>query len=396
MKKLWIIVIALVCSVACIFGFDGIVRHKLKVNSDKVIYYNNIFTKNATYCMLDEYINENTMVVLGSSELFSEDGLAYPKTLFNNGYSDFNMIMMGQGYVQSLPQTVNIGAISEYIENGKVVLVVSPQWFTKTGLISEAYSSRFVEDTFVKFLQNDTLSVETKRRVSDRINELLASDPTTLERVLKYESIYLDNSLNPFKRAEMLTYSAFRSAKTRFTFASELDDLPELDKSNFVRVEDIDFGQLLVEAEKRGREACTNNDYAVEDAYYDRNIGDRYAELKDTNLESTFSVSPEYDDLRLFLDTCKELGLETMIVSVPVNGKWYDYTGFSNEDRNKYYQNIRDICAEYDVRIADFSDKEYEDYFLLDIMHLGWKGWVYFDKAVYDFYRGADTIGVIE
>ena len=389
MKKLRIILIALIGAILCIVGFDGIVRLKLRANADKVIYYNDIFSKNALYCMMDEYIDENTMVVLGSSELYSDDGLAYPPVLFNNGYSDFNMIMMGQGYVQSLPQAVNIGAISEYIKNGKVVLVVSPQWFTKTGLISEAYSSRFVEDTFVKFLQNDALSTETKRKISDRINELLSSDPTTLERVLKYESVYLDNSWDLLKKIEMYTYSVFRSAKTRYTFASLIDDLPELDKSDYVRVEDIDFEQLLLEAEKRGKEACTNNEYAVEDGYYDRNIKDKYDELKDSNADSTFSVSPEYDDLRLFLDTCKELGLDTMIVSVPVNGKWYDYTGFSKEDRNKYYQNIRDICAEYNVKMADFSDHEYEEYFLLDIMHLGWKGWTYFDKAVYDFYRGS-------
>jgi len=39
------------------------------------------------------------------------------------------------------------------------------------------------------------------------------------------------------------------------------------------------------------------------------------------------------------------------------------------------------------VKTADFSDKEYEKYFLKDIMHMGWKGWVYFDEAVFNFYN---------
>ena len=91
--------------------------------------------------------------------------------------------------------------------------------------------------------------------------------------------------------------------------------------------------------------------------------------------------------MQLFLDICKDLKIEPLLISVPVNGRWYDYTGFSKEDRNQYYQNIRDIASKNNVELADFSDKEYELYFLKDIMHLGWKGWVYLDEAIYNFYQ---------
>ncbi|PEC93295.1 hypothetical protein CON17_30125, partial [Bacillus thuringiensis] len=29
---------------------------------------------------------------------------------------------------------------------------------------------------------------------------------------------------------------------------------------------------------------------------------------------------------------------------------------------------------------------EYDKYFLKDTIHLGWKGWIYFDEAVQKFY----------
>ena len=98
-------------------------------------------------------------------------------------------------------------------------------------------------------------------------------------------------------------------------------------------------------------------------------------------------MSPEYDDLRLFLQVAKELGIEIMLVSVPVNGYWYDYTGFPQEDRKQYYQNIRNIAEQNGVRLVDYSDREYEPYFLRDIMHLGWKGWAYLDEQIYQFYQ---------
>lgn len=87
------------------------------------------------------------------------------------------------------------------------------------------------------------------------------------------------------------------------------------------------------------------------------------------------------------MDVCRETDITPLIVSIPVNGRWYDWTGFPKEDREGYYKNIREICQEYQVELADFSDKEYEPYFLKDIMHLGWKGWVYLDEAVYEFYK---------
>lgn len=110
-------------------------------------------------------------------------------------------------------------------------------------------------------------------------------------------------------------------------------------------------------------------------------------ERRGSDTGGSYQVSPEYEDLRLFLDVCKETGTEPLIVSIPVNGRWYDWTGFPKEDREAYYENIRKICEEYQVEMADFSDKEYEEYFLKDIMHLGWKGWVYLDEAVYEFWK---------
>ena len=36
--------------------------------------------------------------------------------------------------------------------------------------------------------------------------------------------------------------------------------------------------------------------------------------------------------------------------------------------------------------VVDFSGHEYDKYFLKDTIHLGWKGWIYFDEAVQNFY----------
>jgi D-alanine transfer protein len=37
--------------------------------------------------------------------------------------------------------------------------------------------------------------------------------------------------------------------------------------------------------------------------------------------------------------------------------------------------------------MVDLTGYEYEEYFLCDIMHLGWKGWLEVDKAIEQYYR---------
>lgn len=94
---------------------------------------------------------------------------------------------------------------------------------------------------------------------------------------------------------------------------------------------------------------CTNNPFFISNDYYTSHIKRKIESLKDSQKDNSYSSSLEYDDLKLFLDVCKETGIEPMMISTPINGYWYDYVGYPKEDRLKYYQNIRDISKQYNV-----------------------------------------------
>ena len=384
MKKLGFILLSVVIAVSCMVGFDAVISNRLNELSSKAIYHNSDNRNNCERVM-QKIIDDDFVVVLGSSELGAADEIAYPPALFNNGNADFNMIMIGRGYTQSLSHAIDVGALQKKGKNNKVVLILSPQWFTKGHITSEIFCGRFLEAPFVEFLKNNSVSVETKTKVYNRVYELLEDDPTEQKRVEKYADIYLYNSKNPILYIEMYTWDLFRDAKIRFALYRELKESSAIGSSEKVKAEDIDFEELLQKAEAQGKKECTNNDFGIYDEYYDTYVREVLDERRGSETESSYTDSKEYDDLRLFLDVCKETGVKPMIVSVPVNGRWYDYTGFPKDDRQQYYQNITEICNEYDVELADFSDREYELYFLKDIMHMGWKGWVNFDKAVFDY-----------
>ena len=50
---------------------------------------------------------------------------------------------------------------------------------------------------------------------------------------------------------------------------------------------------------------------------------------------------------------------------------------------------MREACARWGVRVADFTGEEYTRYFIYDGTHLGWLGWVRVEQAIYEFALGA-------
>ena len=81
------------------------------------------------------------------------------------------------------------------------------------------------------------------------------------------------------------------------------------------------------------------------------------------------------------MDVAKELEIRVLLVSVPVNEKWYSYQGMLCD---QYYRNIYSISQEYsNVELIDMTVYENEKYFLKDIMHLGWKGWAMINEELY-------------
>lgn len=336
--------------------------------------------------LLGQIIDEDTVVMLGSSELPYYDEVSHPMIVTNYGHSDFNIMQIGVGHIQSLAHAINVGGLDQYIENRKVVLNLSPQWFSLEGINPDAFSSRFSPRMLEAFIENDNLSAELKGKILDRCRELFTSYPEGLKLIERYEDQISGKGQNIIDKIRYWLTDTIDGMKAKKDFTSVLPK-EKSGTDEFVHFGELDFAQLLKDAEAQGKAECTNNDFYIYDSYFDTYIKPTFAELKNSYSDLSYSVSKEYDDLRLFLEVCNELNLEVMLINVPVNGFWYDYAGFPKERRAEYYQNIRDIADEYNVSLLDLSEHEYTPYFLKDIMHMGWKGWAYIDEGIYEFYK---------
>lgn len=384
MRKIAAFLTALVIFTGIITGMHYYAYGRLDMNSKEF----SSWTREAKYAAgsaIAANLNEDTIVTFGSSELeHGKDTPYHPKNLFKG--QKFNMMLVGAGYYQSLSHAITLAAIEPEMENRKVVLIVAPQWFRKSGVKADAYASRFSEGNFISMLENDKLSEETKNYIMDRTKHLLVNDQATLKRVNRYDRMFLKGESTWMDSFYFRTYHRFLEEKSVQSIVSwaNIDGISQKEDKSLGE-SSIDWDACRAQAAFDGKAGSEGNDFHILKKYYEKNLYPQLEERKGSGVDSSYCTSPEYDDLRCFLKVCQELSIEPLLVNVPVNGLWYDYTGFPKDDRQQYYENIRTIAKEYGAQVADFSDREYEPYFLEDTIHIGWKGWVDVCESIYEY-----------
>jgi len=334
---------------------------------------------------------EDNLLIFGSSELGSLVESFHPSYLFQGKKDGFQVNIIGRGYTQSIIHSVNFGALGSKIKGKKVVFILSPQWFSEIGIEYKGFGVNFSKYQFYSLMFNESIDKAIKIRTAKRIGKL-AGEAGELGDIKTFCDLYsADNIISNMVLTFLTPYYKFDN------YLLSINDLIKTEKilkSYDGKAENLTASSTMFnwdeeknKAAEAGKKEATNNEFFIEDGYYDTYIKASVGNLKNSYKNISFSVSPEYDDLKLFLDMCKSLDVKPLVVSVPVNGKWYDYCGFDKKDREDYYKRINQMVSSYGFEIADFSGHEYDDYFLKDIMHLGWKGWVYVDEAIDKYYN---------
>lgn len=381
MKKITSFIIAIILFFIIIYGYNISLSNQIREYENELYYLLHDFKFNsieaAETCLEN---GKNTILVLGSSELSG-----FNTEIFSEGNSNFNMYLVGRGHTQCLQSALTLGAIEEKVNINKVVLIISPQWFQTTDVLnSEIFASRFQKNTFNVLLKNNKISISTKQEIIDRLKTLEISDEIQLEKIKKYEKAYLKNNIMDKIYLEIIDNVENTKQKMKLIDLLKNSELKKVSKEK-IRFENYDFNELLNEKTKTAKIVCTNNDFEIDNDYYNTYVKENLVNSKNSKSSEDFSNSTEYGDLEIFLKLCKEINIQPLIINVPVNGRWYDYVGVTKENRKSYYDRIKNIAQKYNAKIADFSECEYEKYFLKDIMHIGWRGWIKVDESIYSY-----------
>ena len=351
-----------------------------KVN-DNSVRYSTAFEKYKSKDIILENITPKTLVLLGSSELTTTINEEYhPKKIFN--YDDFNIMQIGVGNSQNIIHAATIGAIGNDVRNNEIVMIQSIQWFdNKNGILKDAFLSRISSEHVYNTMANDKISKETKEKFINRVIELSSTNKVLNKKYRSYKKYFVQEQGN-FITGEFLKLdNYFYKLKNKYEFFKNKG------RENYPlsgeKTPDYDWKELDEKVTEQAKERTNNNDYQIDNTYYDKYIKTKYDQLKNSSKNTKYDESKEYDDLDILLSIVKDLNLNMKFAILPANGKWSDYTGIDSEKRQVAYNNLKEIAKKNNIEVMDYSSKEYEEYYMYDAMHLGWRGWIDFERDLY-------------
>lgn len=330
---------------------------------------------------------KNSFPIYGSSELARFDPF-HPSNYFAANQKGFTPFLYGRGGMQSLIHFMNFASQADQLKGKKLVFIISPQWFHEEGIDDAHFSPNYSRLQAYDLVFNHSIDSKLKK--------------LAMARLLKFNTVNRDQVLSTLYKAEIsnskslrfkadcakpIAYLNWRLLQKKDLYYSLYGGHQRKRHQNPQLVKNKSWDKLMRSAEKYGRKQSKNNPFHISDKYYKKKIAPKINELKNYKKDTSFAESVEYKDFQMVLDLLKEKGAKPLFVTLPVNGKWYDYTGFPKEGRTSFYKKIKKQVEAAGFPIADYSVHEYDPYFLKDTIHIAWKGWVYMDRAMENHWK---------
>ena len=394
MKRKLLAALAAVClCLAALFAVGAVIRATMPDYPAGLAAVNATEKITGTYLVSQAAQQDNSLLIFGSSELKTTDILTHPANFFAG--SGLQVDLVGRGSCQSIIHALMIGAQGDALRGRQIVLITAPQSYVPEGIASDLFMANYSQQQLLHLLADPDIPDAIKQYMARRTQELFDAyeadtglrpqDGTAGDLLSRawadgapvwYQQPYAALSRWLLDTKDLVAARAcINSVEATAAGPSE----PDLS---------FDWDQALDEAMAQAEEMVTNNDFTMQDSYYSTYIGAKLPQQAMQDAQLSYSQSPEYDDLRCLLELCRLWELDVLFVHVPMHASWNDYTGFSSDRRETYYDNVRQIVSQFDnVELLDLTPYEYEPYFLCDTMHLGWKGWLAVDRAIAAFYQ---------
>ena len=320
----------------------------------------------------------------GSSEWLRFDSM-HPAVLAEKYDRSYRPYFLGQRGAASFNQYFGMQQMSSELKGQTAVYVVSPQWFTKTGYDASAFQQYFNSDQLTAYLsqqQGDAAAQYAAQRLLQLYPDVAMAESVQKlsegKKLSSFEERHIEMMahLNERQDAFFSNFAALNNENYDQRILPYMADLP--DTFSYQALEEI----ATAEAKKK----TNNNQFGIDNHFYKTRLAGKVAKLRGFQTKQSYEKSPEYNDLQLVLDQFAKSKTNVIFIIPPVNSKWMEYTGLSSEMYQRTVAKIRyQLESQGFTNIADFSKDGDKLYFMQDTIHMGWNGWLAFDKAVDPF-----------
>ena len=328
----------------------------------------------------------------GSSELI----VPLPEradVFFHDAPTGFQVCPVGKVGATPLIMLQKLAALGCDLRGKKIAISLSSVWFL-ADITQFSYEANFSLVTASELMFNSALDFELKRAIASR---MLQFPRTTEKNPLLGFALSRMASGGPLDRIVLCALWPLGKLQTtildlqdHFAAVSYILYGPKSGASLHPQM--LDWSDLIAKASEtasaREKQAGTasGSDGRVprrDDAWFLRNL----------------NRSNQWRDLELLLRVLTKVHAQPLLLSMPMDGQFYDEAGVSRSVRECYYNKMHALAERYRFALVEFEQHDEDGPFLnrgvpqvkqIASGHLTAKGWMFYDRVLDNFFHGRE------
>lgn len=318
---------------------------------------------------ISDALDGKAVVLFGSSELTGDvETMPYkfiPRQL------GIPTLGYGHAHFQSLGIFGLLNATKESLNHkSKVVVLISPGWFTEGGMPSQAFLEHMQPELLVKAYSDPKARAVFQGYIGKHVNEF--------ESPNEYIKAFLPQSkIKAIKRFSMMKYQE----SVNDIYLKKVG-LLNMNEKSVEKIFSINWSSMENNAKNIELSKMTNNKLYVRDDYYTKYLKDNYPYGGASYFKEDVTVSPEYSHLKELIDLLKSKNTRALFVMQCVN----PYVYKDSSKAKVISLRVRKMVIDSGMKFYDLSDFEYQPGILRDTMHLGELGFLKIDKEILEYY----------
>jgi D-alanine transfer protein len=313
------------------------------------------------------------LLFYGSSEL-TDPVPNRASDFFSSEPSGFQVCPVGRAAVTSLIILQKVGALGSELRHRKVAISLSPSHFFTPVVSPYSYAGNFSLPAASGILFSNALDWDLKAAIAKR---MLHFPDTFGKSALLQVAASCIASGGPLDRIILTAIWPLGKLQN-----AVLDLQDHFEALVFILGKGISRPERQLRPVKpvdKGREVVTARSAGADPS------------ASDAAFRARVAAADEWTDLELLFRTLTELKARPLILSMPIDSTFYGARGVSRSARQVYYDKVRELAQRYHVPLMLFEDHDADTNFILAHReHPSPKGWMYYNRALDDFFHATN------
>ncbi len=304
---------------------------------------------------------------------------------FRTAPTGFQVSPVGKAGATSMTILQKIAALGSELHGKKLAISLSPEWFFLRSTRRDWYEGNFSLHAASEMAFGTALDFELKRVIALRMLQF----PRTLTK-----SPLLQFALARLASGEWLDRIVFCALWPLGKLQNAVLDLQDHSAAlSYVlfhaqsapprHSEKLDWSKFIA---KVAEPAVADEDKIRKTSSLDEEIAPG---RRDAWFLWRMNAGPEWTDFELLLGVLGKIHARPLLLSMPINGQYYDEQGISRSVREDYYEKMRTLALRYNFPLVEFEEHDNDRAFLDSRgTHLTEKGWRFYNRVLDNFFHG--------